>query len=225
MKTVSAADYYQEANDWQAELKANRERVINIYQKTVLGLLGCVCSLSIGLAVTISKKDVVPFLAIADKRTGEITTPKKIEQTKDLNFAMLKYLVRTYVQSREAYNPIDVNAPYHQVLAMSSSRVARPYQHYMQPSENKESPITLYGKEKYVVVEIQSVNQLPGNRLLDARFTQKLVDANTDQVLSSHDYRVTLSWDLAHEAQTREALERNPLNFKVTHYDKQPITV
>jgi len=66
---------------------------------------------------------------------------------------------------------------------------------------------------------------LPGKHLLDVRFTQKLMDANSDNELESHDYRVTIGWDVSEQAQSLKVLELNPLNFKVTHYDKQPITV
>lgn len=225
MKKCTKNDYFEAALDWQTELKANRERIMNLYQKTMIGLLGCVGALSIALAVTITKKEVIPFLAVADQRTGEITTPHKIDKTLEISFPMLKHLILTYVQARESYNYINLNTPFHQVLAMSSNKIARGYRHYMQPSENKESPITVLGKSKYIKVDIHSINQLPGKNLLDVRLTQKLIDAINDNELESHDYRVTIGWDISNHAQSLKVLELNPLNFKITHYDKQPITV
>jgi type IV secretory pathway component VirB8 len=225
MKECVKNEYFEAAFDWQTELKANRERIMNLYQKFLVGLFGCVCALSIALAVTISKKETVPFLAIADQRTGEITTPHKIDKTQDISFPMLKHLVLTYVQARESYNHINLNTPYHQVLTMSSNKIAKGYRNYIQPKENAQSPITILGKSKYIKVDIHSVNQLPGKNLLDVRFSQKLMDANSEHELEAHDYRVTIGWDVSNQAQSLKALELNPLNFKVTHYDKQPITV
>ena len=223
MKTNTT--YYQQANAWHDELRLNRERLLRTYQMLLSGLLGVSCVLALALAILSAKKDVVPFLAIADKRTGEVTTPQRLEGTHEISLPMLRHMVRRYVEARESYSPININTPYHQVLSMSTEPVARSYRRYIQPAENRESPITRYGREKYMAVEIESVNQLPGERLLDVRFTQKLIDVQSEKVLSSQDYRITLGWDIDAHAQGLKALELNPLNFKITHYDKQPITV
>lgn len=219
-------NYFQEAKSWREEITQAKERMIKVYQSLTIMLLLCLTGLSLAMTVMINREKVVPFLAVMDKKTGEITTPSRVgSQKMAINWQMVRHFVSNYVKDREAYNFLNLDKPYHSVLAMSSSKVKRQYNHYMRPNENANSPITLLGKKQYRNITIRSISKLPSDEgnVIDVRFSAQTLNAISDKVIKTQEYRATLKWSLSTENKTLKAWDLNPIGFTVTFYDAQPV--
>lgn len=226
-KTPSNQDnYFQQAFSWKQEIANAKDRIIALYQYTTIGLLVSLTVVSVSLAVVIHREQVTPFLAMMDKKTGEITTPSRLEPAKmDINWQMVRHFVSNYIKEREGYNFLNIDKPYHTVLAMSSPKVQRQYNKIMRPSENDNSPITVLAKEKYRQVVVKSISKLPSddNRLIDVRFSVKTIDAISDKVTKTQEYRATLKWGITDSNKSLKEWDLNPIGFTITYYDAQPV--
>jgi len=219
-------NYFQEAKTWSQEIKEAKERMIKVYQTLTIMLLLCLTAVSLAMTVMINREKVVPFLAVMDKKTGEITTPSRVGSQKlPINWQMVRHFVSNYVKDREGYNFLNLDKPYHSVLAMSSGKVKRQYNHTMRPNENANSPITLLGKKQYRNITIRSISKLPSDEgnVIDVRFTAQTFSAVSDAVVKTQEYRATIKWSLSTENKTLKAWDLNPIGFTVTFYDAQPV--
>ena len=221
---LPAPDYYREAQNWREELYTVKEKQISLYRALCIGLFAALTLAMIGLTSLITRESVQPFLAIMDKRTGEVTTATKLNaETLTANWKMVRHFVTTYVNERESYNFLNINEPYQTVMIMSSEQVKTQIDANIRPELNPESPIKKLGQHHYRKVTINSVAKLARETLLDVRFTTHIINSDTHKVEKNEEWRVTLKWTFRTTQKDLSAWDKNPLGFTVTYYDKQPV--
>lgn len=222
MKNTST--YYAKAQDWHEDLLSRQVRERNLYRALLIGTCGLLSLAVIGLVTLTAREKVTPFLVMMDKRTGEVTLPARINtQNIEENWNLVRYMTNLYINSRESYNFLNINEPYQTAISMSAQTVKKQLDSIIRPELNADSPIKQLGSRFYSTVEIHSISKLEQKNLLDIRLSTHVKDAGDHSVKSTQEWRIVMRYELK-KATSREMLEKNPLGFTVTFYDKQPIS-
>lgn len=217
-------EYYKEANNWREEIYTAKERQITLYRNLCLGLFAAFALSMICVTSLVTRESVQPFLALMDKRTGEVTTPTRLNtQSLAVNWNMVRHFVTTYVNDRESYNFLNINEPYQTVMAMSAEQVKSQVDQELRPELNPQSPITKLARHHHITVTIHSIAKLTNDNLLDIRFTSNLVNSETNKIEHSKEWRTTMKWELINQQRSLTEWDKNPLGFTVNFYDKQPV--
>lgn len=215
---------YHPAQEWYLDRALLRERENKILRMLIAGLLLSLLFSITSMLFLATKSKVEPFLALMDKRTGEVTTPARLSASiLNEQWAAIRHFIGQYVNARESYNYLNLNRPYMDVLAMSDSAVAKQYEKSIRPELNPQSPIALYKREFYQTVKIHSITKLDQPHLVDVRFTTELLHAQDDRVEKRQEFRVILRYGFDKRAKSMQDWDKNPLGFQVTHYDRQAI--
>lgn len=216
--------YHETARSWREDWVESLTKERSLYRTLSLGLFTLLSLSLLGLTVLVTRERVEPFLAVMDKRTGEVTTPVRLnEQTKVANWAMVRHFVTRYISDREAYHFSNLNEPYQTVLAMSAQGVKAQVNQAIRPELNSQSPIKTLGQQRYRTVTIHSIAKLAKDNLLDVRFSTHTINSETNHEEETRAWRVTLKWELSHRQRSLSEWDMNPLGFTVTFYDKQPV--
>ena len=217
--------YYREAASWNDDIMATKDKQITIYRHMCFGLFVCLVTCILSVTTLVTRETVQPFLALMDKRTGEVTTPTRLNrQTLTNNWPMIRHFATNYVTDKESYNFLNINAPYKNLLSMSAPPVIAQIDQYIRPELNPESPIKTLGQHHYVTVTIHSIAKLSSNdKLLDVRFTTHTINTADNKIEKSEEWRTVMGWELVSKKRSLQDWDQNPLGFTVTLYDKQPI--
>ncbi|AWD33268.1 Putative VirB8-like protein [Candidatus Fokinia solitaria] len=113
----------------------------------------------------------------------------------DVNASIAEYMLQYYVVLRETYTPLLINEKSREnviqkILAMSSEMVADDYRSTIEPSENSDSPILLYGNSKSRTINITQVmflpyNDVPSGCIIEFASYEKDVLGNVQNVQNS----------------------------------------
>jgi type IV secretory pathway component VirB8 len=218
-------DYYEVAASWHDDILLTKDKHIRIYRTLCFGLFVCLAVTVMCVNTLVSRETVQPFLALMDKRTGEVTTPTRLNtQSLTNNWAMIRHFATNYVTDKESYNFLNINAPYKNLLSMSAPPIVAQIEQYIRPELNPESPIKMLGQHHYVTVTIHSISKLSSHdKLLDVRFTTNTINTADNKLEKSQEWRAVMGWELVNKKRSLQDLDQNPLGFTVTLYDKQPI--
>ena len=224
--SVKERDYYAHAARWHDDILLTRDRQINLYRAMCLGLFGCLIASVLGVTTLVTRETVQPFLVLMDKRTGEVTTPTKLNaQSLSKNWAMVRHFASNYVTDKESYNFLNINAPYKNLLSMSAPSIVSQIDQHIRPELNPDSPIKTLGQHHYVTVTIHSIAKLSSSdNLLDVRFTTHTINTADNKIEKSEEWRAVMGWELNQKKRSLQDWDQNPLGFTVTLYDKQPIS-
>lgn len=215
--------YFSEAKSWYDDTLLFRERQITIYRLMTFLLAGLLSLSILGLTSFAIREKVQPYLAIVDKRTGEVTTPSHLnEKLVTENWAVIRHFVRCYVMDRESYNFLNINEPYKNVMRMSDKAIQVQVDHVLRPEFNKDSSIKILGRDKTMTVNIHSISKLENEHLLDVRFTTNIWQVSDNHLVSKKEWRAILKWKLT-KNQSLQDWDSNPLGFTIIFYDKQPV--
>lgn len=216
--------YYQQAASWDEDRQAAAQKTLRLYHLMTVGLLGVLMLALVCITSLVTREKVQPFLALVDKRTGEVTTPTRLTTNAlNVNWNMVRHFVSNYLTARESYNFLNVNSPYQDVLSMSSDEVKTQYEQVIRPELNEQSPIKTLAQHHYLSTTIHSIAKLSSDNLLDIRFTTHRINSTTNQDEEQKDWRVTLRWEFNLAARSLQEWDKNPLGFTVLFYDKQPV--
>lgn len=216
-------DFYQASSDWAyhiyyAQTLWLRRALIGIVLLALLlgaSLVANLCLLPL--------KEKVPYLYAFDHATGEITKIGELETTPlTANWALTKYFLINYVINREGYDYYHLDIPYQKIFAQSSDDVRKQYESQVK-SDNNNSPLRIYSKDKYVTVRVISVNRLNDNTV-DVKFEKRLHDrtTQTEKILQKE---AIIKWEFAKAKTSLKELERDPLGFKVTYYQVSQVNI
>lgn len=225
MATDTPSNYYADAKNWHEDMIATKDKQISTYRTLALGTFAGLILAIICITALVTRETVQPFLVLTDKRTGEVTTPARLNtKTLSEDWNMVRHFVSNYVQDREGYNFLNLNAPYKNLLSMSTPAVVAQIDQYIRPELNAESPITVLGQNRYVTVVIHTINKMSSsNKLLDVRFTTNTINTADNKTEKSQEWRATMRWELVNKKRSPQEWDTNPLGFTVSLYDKQPI--
>lgn len=168
-------------------------------------------------------KRQVPYLYAFDKATGEVTKLGALEPTQlSENWQMSRYFLQHYVMNRESYDSDNIEYPYQIAYAMTAPELRRDYDADVD-SNNPASPYAIYGKSKYITVNVLAVSRLNDNTA-SIRFQKILHDraAGTTQIAERE---AIIKWHYQRIAQPQKLLDRNPLGFLVSYYVSSPVSL
>lgn len=211
------------AFDWAYEIYLSQAVRL---RRAVLAIIGLFLLLVLSLLVILvllPLKENIPYLYAFDKASGEITKIGTLERTTlSENWALTRYLLIHYVTNREEYNADNIDVPYQMTWAQSGENVRKQYEQEVN-SSNKKSPYRLYGKDKYVTVQVISINQLNDNTV-DLKFQKDLHDRASGSVLVSQKEAI-VKWEYSDAETTQKMLDRDPLGFRISYYKTSTVNL
>lgn len=209
-------NYYNEASSWTYDMYQSHSVWL---RRSLLGLCVLACLLVLSLSANLCLlplKEKVPYLYAFDHATGEITKVGELERNKlNANWELSRYCLIHYVINRESYDVDNVDVPYQMVWAQSADNVRKQYEELVK-SSNQQSPYQLYGKDKFVIVHVISINRL-NDDTVDVKFEKKITDrvGGNEQIIPKE---AIIKWEFSQASTTQKMLDRDPLGFKVTYY-------
>lgn len=215
--------FYQASADWaysmyQSQTVWLRRSLVALFLLMVLLMLSILANVCL-----IPLKEKVPYLYAFDHATGEITKIGELDKTTiSHNWALSRYFLIHYVTQYESYNADNIDLPYQLVWAQSSDEVRKQFDGEVR-SSNANSPYRLYGKDKFITVEVTSINRLNENTV-DIKFKKTLHDrsSNNEQVIAKE---AIVKWAFSNAETTQKMLDRDPIGFKVTYYQVSQVTL
>jgi|GEM_PF-1766581 len=168
-------------------------------------------------------KQKVPYLYTFDKATGEVSKLGELDHTKlGADWAMSRFFITQYVVDRESYDFYNIDLPYQIAWAMSNDEVRKQYEQEVN-SQIATSPYKVYGKDKYITIEVLSISKL-NEHAATVRFTKVLHDrlAGTKTPIEKE---AVIKWTYEQQETTQRMLDRNPLGFKVNYYTVSQINL
>lgn len=168
-------------------------------------------------------KQKVPYLYTFDKATGEVTKLGELEPNKlNASWEMSRFFLTKYIIARESYDFYNIDIPYQTAWAMSNDEIRRQYEQEVD-SQVDTSPYKIYGKNKYIIIEVLSISKL-NNYAASIRFRKVLHDreAGTKQAIEKE---AIIKWKYEPPETTQKMLDRNPLGFKVNYYQVSQINL
>lgn len=220
---MNKEEYYQSTKDWAYEIFQSKSLQL---RWALCGLIAMTILLSLSLLSNlyfIPLKEKVPYLYAFDHATGEITKIGILEPTTlTANWELSRYLLIRYVINYESYDYDNIETPYQQVWAQSGDKVRKQYEDSVN-SSNNNSPIHVYGKDKYITVQVISMNILNDNTV-DVKFEKTLHDraSGSQQFIQKE---AIIKWEFTTAEVTQKMLERDPLGFKVTYYQVSQVNL
>lgn len=215
--------YYQQSADWAYDVYQSQAVWLRrLLVALVLLFLLLIISLLINLML-VPLKEKVPYLYAFDHATGEITKIGTLEPTTlDNNWELSRYLLSRYIIQYESYDFDNIDVPYQMVWVQSSDNVKKQYEEAVL-SSNPNSPYRTYGKDKYITVNVISINKLNDNTV-DVKFEKHLHDRSTEgeQIIAKE---AIIKWQYTQAEATQKMLDRDPLGFKVTYYQTTQINL
>lgn len=215
-KSQEKQDFYKEAKNWHYDMYQSQ----TVWLKRALlglGIMSVFLFMAlIALIALIPLKERVPYLYTFNHATGEIMKLGRLEPTTlTANWELDRYFMTHYVINRESYNSDNIDYPYQIAWAMSDESTRRQYDAEVS-SDTKTSPYRVYGKNKFVTVQVLSISKLNENAA-EIKFDKTLHDRNSETQQTVHKEAI-IKWKYVKEVATQKVLDRNPLGFKVTYY-------
>ena len=220
-KKNDSENYFVEASHWYAEKYTSRTTLLSWSMGLNVGLF-LLLMLSIGtIWFMMPLKKVEDRVFTIQSNTGEFTEIKKLEMghftpTWQLN----RFFILKYLNERESYDARYLIEPYRRIVAMSDQRVGHEYMN-LWSDQNKESPLNLYGKNKYIKTKIDWVTPI-GNDTAEARMSVFLYGTD-DTLIQRKDFNLVIKWKYNNISQSQRMRDYNPIGFTVTYYQKSEI--
>ncbi|ATG38090.1 Type IV secretory pathway, component VirB8 (plasmid) [Phaeobacter piscinae] len=162
-------------------------------------------------------KTVETHVVVVDKTSGQMDRVAAVQDlTLDESDAIIQANLVAYVDQRETYDLADSQERINSVLGRSEGDAARTLRD-LWDARNEDYPITVYGREAVIDVEIRSVNQLDDG-VAQVRFTKTLRRPRDNRTVT-RGYVATVGFEFRPETkQTLQEVWGNPLGFVVTSY-------
>lgn len=219
----ASKEFYKASSDWFYDMYHSqtvwvRKLTIGIVLLFVLLLLSVITNL-----LLFPLKQRVPYLYSFDKATGEVTKLGELEPNKlSANWEMSRFFLTRYVLSRESYDYYNIDLPYQIAWAMSDDEIRKQYEQEVD-SHVETSPYKVYGKNKYIAVDVVSISRL-NDYTASVHFNKVLYDreAGTKQAVEKE---AIIKWKYEPPETTQKMLDRNPLGFKVIYYQVSQVNL
>lgn len=207
-------NYFSEAVRWEVDVIRSVKR-----SRTVAWIAAAVCATLAGLAMLslvmlLPLKTFEPYVIEVDKTTGfmEIKRPLA-EGPLTQNEAIARMYIVRFLKARESYDPDTVKSNYELAHLLSTGQAQQDLNNLFAPSD-PNNPVTRFGRETEVIVEVKSI-QMSGQNEATVRFSTQRegrAAADPEHWVALMRYRyisapMENSWRF-----------ENPLGFQVTDY-------
>lgn len=184
---VEDGSYFKQARDWYSEIVhmpiAERSYYIIIIFLCVINTYFAIQSFTGVFPIS----PMVPFTVYSDNIWDDLPRINRIAENKleDKNVAVMKFLLRTYVENRESYDLKLYEFRYRNIWNHSSKGVFERYKELMDAS-NPYGPYRLYANKERRIITIRSLDYERGEEESFARirFYASVVSLTTGKVVS-----------------------------------------
>lgn len=213
---MSRRDYYDRAESWAADMRAETARSRRIAW-TVAGVAVGVAALeAFALAMLLPLKTVQPVTLLVDRQTGYVQALNPLEPRRvGADAALTQSYLAQYVTAREGFDRATVPVDYRRVALWSTGRARSEYLARM-PATNPESPFQIYPAGTVVAVRVKSVSRLDQGVAL-VRFDAQVQDRN-GRVGEAQPWISVVRYRYVDAPMRLEDRLVNPLGFQVTGY-------
>jgi len=206
-------DFEKSKDDWRKKLT-----------KAALIIAGISVTLNlvqgVGFIVLLPLKTVVPYLLVADKRTGDVTLEQPLAGARTtFGEETDKYFVSKYVVARESYDWNLAQHDYNIVKAFSIVGGAT-FTEWDTFIKSPKSPLAKLADKAKVVVDITSKNVYTATSTAVIRYSKTVVgaDGKPSLVIPMTNWIATIGYDYPNQKLKPAEREHNPLGMKITTF-------
>lgn len=214
-------NYFSEAVRWEVDVvrSVKRSRTIAWIVAAISATLACLSMLC--LAMLLPLKSFEPYVIEVDKTTGfmEIKRPLAEGPLTQTEAITRMYIVR-FLKAREGYDPNTVKGDYELAHLLSSGPAQDELNNFYAPS-NPNNPVTRFGRETNVVVEIKSIQLTNPNEATIRFSTQQRGRAGS----TPEHWVALMRYRFVTAPMENSWRFENPLGFQVTDYRRDQETV
>ena len=167
----------------------------------------------IAVSYVSTSKSFEPFVIQIQKNTGitKIVNPINSEILSG-NEALAEYFIKSYVNARETYNPVDFNTRARQIIRLMSTTPVY-YQYLGYINDDKNNPALLYGDTNTTFLTTRSWSKLQKNKYIYRFAIQETTGQKT-----LHNKIAIIEFDYKAMELSETQREINPVGFTVTGY-------
>lgn len=203
---------------WEADIVLNSRTSERTAWRVAIASLIVVFLMAIALILLLPLKQVVPYVVVVDKLTGETsvaTTTKDFVTSSALND---KHWVKTFLISRERYSYRIAQHDYNTIRLLAGDK---PWATYAKLYEGEYSLDKKYGENTEIIPSILSIT-LNGDGLATVRYELRTTDGKSIEPVIARRI-ATLRYQYIPQSSRREVeLIDNPLGFTVLGYQTDP---
>jgi type IV secretion system protein VirB8 len=224
MSTLPAADYFVEAQSWDADRQRHNERSVRAAWWVAGAGWSCAVASALALAVLIPLKHSEPFLVRVDSSTGVVDVVPVFAGTATADEAVTRYFVTHYVSVCERFNFATAESDYEECGAFHTAlRNQAWYAAWV--STNPASPLNVHKDGSTLRVQVESVSfftRASGiSDLAQVRYLKALRPAGGADEQVSH-WIATVQYAFGEPAKDPRTRRWNPLGFKVIDFKSEP---
>ena len=215
---MSNDKYFEDSQDWQYEVHDSLKRS-NKIAWSIASVSALLAMMTIfALVLVLPLKEFSPYVITVEKSTGYVEVTKGLHASNlNQDEAITISNLAQYVIARETFDATDFKEKYKLVNLFSAKEAKDDYNHLFSQN-NPDNPVTKYGHNAVLSVEIKNVTFLNDSKDTAAiRFSTQTKNNGSDRVLDNH-YMEIIKFRYV---QTPERLKNrfiNPLGFQVTNY-------
>lgn len=179
--------------------------------------------LAIALVILLPLKQVEPYTLLVDRQTGHVEAlAPTAEQLVAPDAALTRSMLVQYVTARENFDAADLQEDYRKVALWSAGEARQRYLDTMR-SGAPGNPLTLYGADTRVAVEVRSVSSLAADRAL-VRFSTVQTARGSRPQVAQH-WAAVIDYTFSNAEMSEADRYVNPLGFQVTRYRRDAETL
>ncbi|MFP1132973.1 virB8 family protein [Asticcacaulis sp. W401b] len=224
MKPSDEKDYYQKAQDWEADRQGQLQRSERRAWRVAMLATGVAAVAVVALATLAPLRRTVPYVFEVDRATGNVAFVQAADDrtTRGYQEIVDKHWAQRYVLARESYVYKLLQTDYDTTLGLSDDRTARGYAQLFEGDNARDKR---FGTNTEQTVDVHSIALAPDNIGSKAvvRFSKTTRHLDSGLVEPPQTYVATLAYEYVPSMSGREKdLINNPLGFRVTSYRVDP---
>ncbi|WPX98021.1 VirB8/TrbF family protein [Candidatus Fokinia crypta] len=191
---IDLQQYFDDVRCWYFTKYLSQYRDF-VYLSIVLLLVSAALALNISTYLNGAQVKKRSFVLYNENAALTLKKVRPLNVQSDINASIAEYILQHYVILRETYTPSLMNEKLREntlkkVFAISSEMVADDYRSIIEPSENSDSPILLYGNSKSKAITMIRVmflpyNDVPSNCIVEFESCEKDVLGNVQNIQKS----------------------------------------
>lgn len=208
-------DFEKSKDDWRKKLTKAALIVAGI--SVTLNLVQ-----GVGFIVLLPLKTVVPYLLVADKRTGDVTLEQPLAGARTtFGEESDKYFVSKYVAARESYD-WDLAQFNYNVVKSFSIVGGSTFTEWDTFIKSPKSPLALLADKAKIVVDITSKNVYTKTSTAVIRYSKTVIgaDGKPSLVIPMTNWIATIGYDYPNQKLKPAEREHNPLGMKITTFSR-----
>jgi type IV secretion system protein VirB8 len=224
MSALPAADYFGEAQSWDADRQRQNERSVRAAWWVAAAGWSCAVACALALAMLMPLKHSEPFVVRVDSSTGVVDVVPVFAGTATEDEAVTRYFVTHYVSVCERFNFATAESDYEECGAFHTARRNQAW-YAAWVSTNPASPLNVHKDGSTLRIQVESVSFFARASgiadLAQVRYLKALRPAGGADEQVSH-WIATVQYAFGNPAQDPRTRRWNPLGFKVIDFKSEP---